>query len=108
MKGRGGTAPSIFNASNGWRRFVSFMPRRLYAREKGTGAHRTGDEGEPEFVWTILRREIYLDHTGMRFRFLLQSHCNVVATQTELYWLVILFKDETSKVLNLEHRFIWL
>ena len=108
MKGRGGIAPSIFNASNGWRRFVSFIPRPLYAREKSTGTHRAGDEGEPEFVWTILRREKYLDHTGMSFRFLRHSHCSLVTIQTDLYLPVIIFKEETSKVLNLEHRFIWL
>jgi hypothetical protein len=27
---------------------------------------------------------------------------------TELVWLVILFKEEISEVLNFEHRFIWL
>jgi hypothetical protein len=112
MKGRGGAAPRIFNASNGWKRFVSFMPRPLYAREKGTGTgtgtHTTGDESEPEFAWTLLRREKYLDHTGMRFRFLGHSHCSVVTILTELVWLVILFKEEISEVLNFEHRFIWL
>lgn len=84
------------------------MPRPLYAREKGTGTHRAGDEGEPEFVRTILRREKYLDRTGMRFPFLGHSHRSVVTIQAELFWLLILFKEEISEVLNLEHRFIWL
>ena len=77
-------------------------------REKGIGTNRAGDEGEPEFVWTLLRREKYLDHTGIKFRFVSHSHCSLVTIQTELYWFIILFKEETSRVLNLEHRFIWL
>jgi hypothetical protein len=60
----------------------SFSYHILYVREKGTGTNTTGDEGEPEFVWTILRREKYLDQTGMRFRFVGHSHCSVVTVQT--------------------------
>ena len=107
-EGERGTAPSIFTASNGWRRFVSFMPRPLYAQEKGTGTHRAGDEGQPEYLRTNVRREKYLDRTGMRFRFLGHSHCSVVTIQTGLYWLVILSEEEMSKVLNLEHIFLCL
>jgi len=77
MKGWGGTTPSIFNTSSGCRRYVSFRSRPLYARERGTRTYRAGDEGEPEFVWTVLRREKYFDHTGIRFPFLGHSQCSV-------------------------------
>jgi hypothetical protein len=74
----------------------------------GTCTHETGDKGKPAFVWRLLRREKYLNHTGMRFQFLGHLHCSLVTIHTELYWIVIFFKEETSEVLNLEHRFIWL